>query len=205
MTAPLEVVKADIEVLEGSLALIVGDYEIGEWPLDQVGIEVALDGFLLRVDDEEFVFTTPETAAFAEAVGVKSGKAKLRKSGSRKSGLVKTAAAPKPRAAGKIRALAADKTRRPAWVNAIAEEIDFSNQYTKVAGVAVAVFIALALFARGALATLLLSSGMIVLVIAGAAIVDPLLAARFPNGWPPIRLVRTGLVELAIGMLLIAF
>lgn len=199
MTDPLDVVKADIEVAEGSLALIVGDYEIGEWPLDQVAIEVALDGFLLRVDDEEFVFTTSETAAFAQAVGVKTGKAP------RKPKMKNMAAAREPRAVGKIRTLAADKTRRPAWVNALAEEIDFSNQYTKITGAAVVVFIALALFARGVLATLLLSSGMVVLVIAGAAIVDPLLAARFPNGWPPIRLVRTGLVELAIGMLLIAF
>lgn len=200
MTDPLDVVKADIEVAEGSLALIVGEYEIGEWPLDQVNIEVALDGFLLRVDDEEFVFTTSETAAFAHAVGVDTGKATQRK-----PKLKKAAPAQAPRAVSKLRTIAADKTRRPAWVNAFAEEIDFSNQYTKVAGVVVVLFIALALFARGVLATLLLSSGMIVLVIAGAAIVDPLLAARFPNGWPPIRLVRTGLVELAVGMLLIAF
>lgn len=199
MTDPLDVVKADIEVLEGNLALIVGDYEIGEWPLDQVGIEVALDGFLLKVDDEEFVFTTSETAAFAEAVGVKAGKTTIRRPKLRK------ATVPKPGPVSKLKARAADKTHRPGWVNAIAEEIDFSNRYTKAAGAAVVVFIALAVFARGVLATLLLSSGMVVLVIAGAAIVDPLLAARFPNGWPPIRLVRTGLVELAIGMLLIAF
>lgn len=202
MTDPLDVVKADIEIIEDSLALIVSDFEIGEWPLDQVGVEVAVDGFLLTVDGEEFVFTTPEGAAFAQAVGVKSGRVKAPKRSPRssrkahsKSGGLRT----------KVAAVVTDTSRRPAWVNAIAEEIDFSNRYTKLTAAAVGLFIVLALFARGVLATMLLSSGMIVLVIAGAAIVDPLLAARFPTAWPPIRLVRTGLVALAVGMLLIAF
>lgn len=85
------------------------------------------------------------------------------------------------------------------------EEIDFSNPFTKIVGVLLVVFLAMAVFAKGLLATLLLVVGMIGLVIAAGAIVDPILAARFPNEWPPMRVIRTGLVAVAVGLLLIAF
>jgi hypothetical protein len=80
---PFDLVGADIEVSEGNLALIVSDHEIGEWPLEEVAIDAGVDGFHMTVDGEEFVFTTSEADAFAEAVGVskfgsrtKSGHAK---------------------------------------------------------------------------------------------------------------------------------
>ncbi|MGH9194585.1 MAG: DUF308 domain-containing protein [Acidimicrobiia bacterium] len=237
MGDPLDVVKADIEVGEGSFALIVSDHEVGEWPLREVAIEEASDGFHVRVDGEEFVFTTPETAAFVRAVGFEIDKAKSPKRQRRKA-----PRADKPEAETKPMPVKAEKQakaarkpkegnvggratgpppivtqqrsasqpvgtkiRPPRWAQRVMEEIDFSNPFTKIVGVLLVVFLAMAVFAKGLLATLLLVVGMIGLVIAAGAIVDPILAARFPNEWPPMRVIRTGLVAVAVGLLLIAF
>ena len=67
---PAESVGAGIEVVAGSLTLIVSDAEVGVWPLEKVGVEVEEDGFHVQVDGEEFVFVTREAEEFARAVGV---------------------------------------------------------------------------------------------------------------------------------------
>jgi hypothetical protein len=237
MGDPLDAVKADIEVVEGSLALIVSDHEVGEWPLQEVAIEEASDGFHVRVGGEEFVFTTHETVAFARAVALETDRTKTARRRGRKAprtqrpeAEAKTApvktdkqakAARKPKQENVDgRALGSPpigeqrrstlqpvgtKIRPPRWAQRVMEEIDFSNPFTKIVGVVLVVFLAMAVFAKGLLATLLLVAGMIGLVIAAGAIVDPILAARFPNEWPPMRVIRTGLVAVAVGLLLIAF
>ena len=78
---PFDLVGADIEVSEGNLALIVSDHEIGEWPLDKVAIDAEVDGFHMKVDGEEFVFTTKEGDAFAAAVGISRFGARGKKPG----------------------------------------------------------------------------------------------------------------------------
>lgn len=80
---PFDLVGADIEVSEGTLALIVSDHEIGEWPLEKVAIDAEVDGFHMTVDGEEFVFTTTEADAdaFAAAVGISRFGARHKKSG----------------------------------------------------------------------------------------------------------------------------
>jgi len=98
---PFDLVGADIEVFEGSLALIVSDHEIGEWPLEKVAIDAEVDGFHMTVDGEEFVFTTTEADAFAAAVGISRFGARNKKSGR----------SPKPGKAPKARASKAPKAR----------------------------------------------------------------------------------------------
>ena len=78
---PFDLVGADIEVSGGNLALIVSDHEIGEWPLDSVSIDAEIDGFHMRVDGEEFVFSTKDADAFAAAVGVSRFGARAKKPG----------------------------------------------------------------------------------------------------------------------------
>ena len=78
---PFDLVGADIEVSEGNLALIVSDHEIGEWPLEKVAIDAAVDGFHMTVDGEQFVFTTTEADAFAAAVGISRSGSRHKKSG----------------------------------------------------------------------------------------------------------------------------
>ena len=78
---PFDLVGADIEVSGGNLALIVSDHEIGEWPLDSVDIDAEIDGFHMRVDGEEFVFSTKDADAFAAAVGVSRFGARAKKPG----------------------------------------------------------------------------------------------------------------------------
>lgn len=237
MGDPLDAVKADVEVVEGSLALIVSDHEVGEWPLQEVAIEEASDGFHVRVAGEEFVFTTPENVAFARAVAVETDRTKSAKRRGRKATRAhkpEAEATPAPVKADKQAKAArrpkqgnvggraqspppigeqqrsanqpvGTKARPPRWAQRVMEEIDFSNPLTKVVGVVLVAFLAMAVFAKGLLATLLLVAGMIGLVIAAGAMVDPILAARFPNEWPPMRVIRTGLVAVAVGLLLIAF
>lgn len=237
---PLDVVKADIEVEEGSFSLIVSDHEVGEWPLGEVAVEVAFDGFHVHVDGEEFVFTTLETDAFARAVGVEDNRAKPSKNKRKvkqaqtlknQTSKNRTPKDRQPKDRGKpqqvkvVKERAAERQSEPAraqrpvavkqarnigarlpiWLQRATAEIDFSNPLTKKVGVGLLVFLVLAIVARGLLATLLLGSGMIALVLAAGAIADPLVAARFPNDWSPMRVIRTGLVALAAGLLLIAF
>lgn len=78
---PFDLVGADIDVSGGNLALIVSDHEIGEWPLDSVAIDAEIDGFHMTVDGEEFVFSTKDADAFADAVGVSRFGARAKKPG----------------------------------------------------------------------------------------------------------------------------
>jgi hypothetical protein len=199
MEDPLDAVKADIDVSDGCLALIVSDREIGEWRLDEVAIEVTFDGFLMRVDGEEFVFATTQTAEFARAVGM----------GTDRKGSTATKSRGNRRPDG-----SASKQRRPAkpkepsapsplqtWLS----NLDLSDPKTRVAIGALLVAVFMAVVARPLLAGLLLLAGMAGGVIAGAAMVDPVLASRLPTGLTYVRLIIAALVALTVGMLLIAF
>ena len=78
---PFDLIGADIDVSDGSLALIVSDQEVGEWPLNSVSINSAIDGFQVKVDGEEFIFSTREADAFAAAVGISRYGSRGRKPG----------------------------------------------------------------------------------------------------------------------------
>lgn len=197
MEDPLDV-KADIEVSDGCLALIVSNREIGEWPLDEVGIEVAFEGFLMKVDGEQFVFATSRTQEFAEAVGVGVRQQKETRSKNRQPRAsrraAKAAVTPKVRKKPATRSL---KSRLP--------QVDLGDPKVSLLVGAVVVAFFMAIVARPLLGGLLLVGGMGAGVLSGAAIVDPLLASRLPSGWSNVRLVITALMSLMVGMLLIAF
>ncbi len=193
---PFDVVGADIEVTEGSLALIVSDHEIGEWPLDEVAIDSEVDGFHMRVDGEEFVFTTTEAAAFALAVGISKPPAAPPKKSARSARAVKAPPPPAPRPAR------AGRTRR---IRSHLGKVNIANPQGKIALVAAILVVALAIVARPVLAGLLLFIGMAGVLLIGAATVDPLLATRLPEGWPPSRLVVVALTVIVSGLLLVAF
>ncbi len=208
MEDPLDV-KADIEVSDGCLALIVSNHEIGEWPLDQVGIEVAFEGFLMKVDGEEFVFATSRTQEFAEAVGVGDGQRKKTRPKTRQSRASRRAT--KAVAASKTpktpRSPKTPRPRKPATSSfkSLLSQVDLADPRVRMMVGAVAVALFMAIVARPLLAGLLLVGGMGAGVLSGAAIVDPLLASRLPTEWTNIRLVITALTSLMVGMLLIAF
>jgi len=198
---PFDLVGADIEVSEGSLALIVSDHEIGEWPLDEVAIDSEVDGFHMRVDGEEFVFTTKEAAAFAEAVGISKAPAGSRKKTPRSTRAVKDS----PVKAKAIRAPrpARAPSRQP--IRKFLRRVDISNPRTTIAFVVAIAVVGLAIVARTLLAGMLLFTGMAGVLLIGAAIVDPLIATRLPDGWPTSRLVPIALTMIVSGLLLVAF
>ena len=184
---PLNVVGAGIEVAEGSLALIVSNREVGEWPLDQVAIEVASDGFHMRVDGEEFVFVTQDHNGFARALGV-DGTNSHQVAPSQETKRRRWTSRPSRRRSERLR-----KMRR----------IDLRNANTqRLLGLFVGL-VGLGLIARGVLTGLLVVSGMVGLVVACVAILDPLLAARLPGNLPATRWALTGLVVTAAGMVLL--
>jgi hypothetical protein len=189
LSEPLSVVGADIEIDEGSLALIVSNHEIGEWPLDQVGIEVTGDGFRMRVDGEEFLFVTAEKAAFAQAVGVNGHSSERKQPRTRANGT--------PRRAKPARRSRARKAQK-LW-----SRIDLKDSRTRVAAIVVLAMVALFVLARGVLTGLLLVTGMSGIVVACAAILDPILAARLPGEWSPTRWAVVGLVATTVGMVLL--
>lgn len=193
---PFDLVGADIEVTEGSLALIVSDHEIGEWPLDEVAIDAEVDGFHMRVDGEEFVFTTTEAAAFALAVGISKPPAAPPKKSARSARAVK--APPTP-------ATIPARARRTRRIRSLLGKVNIANPQGKIALAAAILVVALAIVARPVLAGLLLFIGMAGVLLIGAATVDPLLATRLPEGWPPSRLVVVALTVIVSGLLLVAF
>lgn len=193
---PFDLVGADIEVTEGSLALIVSDHEIGEWPLDEVAIDAEVDGFHMRVDGEEFVFTTTEAAAFALAVGISKPPAAPPKKSARSARAVKAPPTPATRPA---------RARRTRRIRSLLGKVNIANPQGKIALAAAILVVALAIVARPVLAGLLLFIGMAGVLLIGAATVDPLLATRLPEGWPPSRLVVVALTVIVSGLLLVAF
>lgn len=190
---PFNVVGADLEVEEGLLALSVSNHEVGEWRLDQVTIEMAPDGFHMRVDGEEFIFMTPERSQLAHVLGV---------NGTRREAPVAKARDRRPRPSRSApRPPKAPRSRRntPRWKEQL------GDQRVRILAGLLAVMITLGVVAQGVLTAMLLFAGISGVVIAGAAILDPLLAARLPGEVSPIRWAVAGLVATASGMVLLIF
>ncbi len=199
MEDPLDAVKADIEVSDGCLALIVSDREIGEWRLDEVAIEVAFDGFLMRVDGEEFVFATTQTAEFARAVGMgtdRKGSTASKSRGNKR---------PEVAVSKERKPVKPKKPSAPSPLKTWLTNLDMSDPKTRIAIGALLVAVFMGIVARPLLAGLLLLTGIGGGVIAGAAMVDPVLASRLPTQLTYVRLIISALVALTVGMLLIAF
>lgn len=221
---PFDLVGADIEVSAGNLALIVSDHEIGQWPLETVSIDAELDGFHMRVEGEEFVFTTREADEFAAAVGISRYGARTKKSGksTRTVKMLKApalavqtaektspskATAPTP-AKSKSRAARAPKRPRPApfrRVTALFRRLDLSSLKGKAGAATAVLVVVLAIVARPVLASIMLFVGMAAVMLIGAVWVDPVLATRLPEDWPARRLVPVALAVIAFGLLLVAF
>lgn len=217
---PFDLVGAGIEVSEGNLALIVSDHEIGEWPLENVAIDAEVDGFHMKVDGEEFVFTTSEADAFAAAVGISKFGAHHKKSArsARASRVSKSHAPAMPAPATEVPSRPAPSTRAPRTrpakpprngplkrIRSLLGKVDLSEPQGKIGLAAAILAVFLAFVARPVLAGILLFIGMAGVLLIGAASVDPLLATRIPEGWPTSRLVLVALTVIVSGLLLVAF
>jgi hypothetical protein len=74
--SPLEVVID----LENERMLIRTQHTVlGEWSLNDVGIQSAHDGFHLRIEGEKVVLTTQDDAGFATEIGLRSASPRLRR------------------------------------------------------------------------------------------------------------------------------
>lgn len=202
---PLNVVGADLEVGEGSVALIVSNHEVGEWPLEEVAVQIEPDGFHMRVDGEEFIFMTHARSQLADALGVgirtKAPNGKPVKASKPVKPVKESKSRRKDRAearAAKPRQSKPAKPRRQArW------QLKWRDRRVQLlAGLLVAV-VALGVVAPGLLTALLLFVGISGVVIAGAAILDPLLAARLPEVMTPTKWAVIGLGATASGMILL--
>lgn len=202
---PLNVVGADLEVGEGSVALIVSNHEVGEWPLDEVAVQIEPDGFHMRVDGEEFIFMTHARSQLADALGVGIRTKAPNGEPVKASKPVKPVKESKARRKDRTEARAATprqskpaRTRRPPrW------QLKWRDRRVQIlAGLLVAV-VALGVVAPGLLTALLLFVGISGVVIAGAAILDPLLAARLPEVMTPTKWAVIGLGATASGMILL--
>lgn len=76
---PADEVRVRVEVEGGSLRLRAQDAILGEWPVDEIGIQSLNEGFLLRVVGEEFLLTTEDDAALAEELDLKAVSPRLAK------------------------------------------------------------------------------------------------------------------------------
>ena len=60
--------NATFSVTNGSLRVVAGDYEIGNWPLQDVRLTTAGDGLHLMVEGEDLVVKMRDPGGFAEAI-----------------------------------------------------------------------------------------------------------------------------------------
>lgn len=90
-------------------------------------------------------------------------------------------------------------------IRSLIGRIDISNPQGRIGVAAALVAVVLAVVARPILAGILLFIGMAGVLLIGAASVDPLLATRLPEGWPPRRLVVVSMAVIVSGLLLVAF
>ena len=231
---PLDLIGADIDVSDGSLALIVSNQEVGDWPLHSVAVESAIDGFHVKVDGEEFIFSTRDADAFAAAIGISRFGSRGRKPGrsAQTVAAIKSSGLIQPPSPGPIRAPARSKgsTARPARSPApkavqvkpmraskpaaaeagrraksfFATREIFSAR--RLVGIALVMgLVALAIIAKPLLAGMLLLLGIGGALLAGATAVDPLLATRLPESWPASRVAISAVAMLATGVILVAF
>ena len=60
------VVRAD----EGRLQLVAGEDLVGDWSIDEIGVNALHDGFVIRAEGEVFTLRATEDASLAEELGV---------------------------------------------------------------------------------------------------------------------------------------
>lgn len=68
-----------IDLEDEQVLLKTGTSVLGRWPLTEIGVRGGDDGFHLRIEGEEAIFSTDEDVAFALAVGLHSASPRLRR------------------------------------------------------------------------------------------------------------------------------
>lgn len=66
-----------VRVGDGRLILTAGDEEVGNWPVDELGVHAVSDGFVFRADGEEFLLKTSDDVAIAEEIGLAAATPRL--------------------------------------------------------------------------------------------------------------------------------
>lgn len=62
---------------EGHLRIVSGDEVVGEWELDDIGINALQDGFAIRAEGEEFVLKAADEVGLAEEMGLVAASPRL--------------------------------------------------------------------------------------------------------------------------------
>jgi len=55
---------------DGRLRLVSGNEMVGDWPINELGINTLQDGFAIRAEGEEFVLRAVDDASLAEEMGI---------------------------------------------------------------------------------------------------------------------------------------
>lgn len=163
-------VTGEVAVADGSLAVRTGAHELGTWPFGELDIARQTDGFHIGAEGEELVFKADDPIGFATAVG-----------------LVRTAEA-------------APEVEEPKKSYRELKQLALMRAKQKWVGGAAVLFLLLAIFLRNLLATVLVVVSALGVLLAAVAMIEPLVAARFPGKLTPIRVltISTGVLLLAV-------
>lgn len=63
-------VAVRIRADDGRLRLVSGNELVGDWPINELGINTLQDGFAIRAEGEEFVLRAVDDASLAEEMGI---------------------------------------------------------------------------------------------------------------------------------------
>ncbi len=74
--SPLDVV---IDLENERMLIRTKSAVLGEWSLNDVGVQSANDGFHLRIEGEKVILTTKDDAGFATEIGLRSASPRLRR------------------------------------------------------------------------------------------------------------------------------
>ncbi|HKZ24301.1 MAG TPA: hypothetical protein VJ398_00745 [Acidimicrobiia bacterium] len=166
-------VIGEVAVSDGSVAVRTGAHELGNWPFGELDIARRTDGFHIGAEGEELVFKADDPIGFATAVG-----------------LMGNTNEPEPEAEVK----APKKSYREL------KQLALTRSKQKWVGGAAVLFLLLAIFLRNLLATVLVVGSALGVLLAAVALVEPLVAARFPGKLTPVRVltISTGVLLLAV-------
>jgi hypothetical protein len=181
-------VDASVTVTDGRLTMISGDVEIGNWDMDELSILHRLDGYHIEVEGEELVMAFADSSGFAQAIQSNE-----------------IPPSPHPEAFIPTSALDPPTTEGHAETKVEASSPDAKLKYSELpVGIRFGapltlVLLVVAIFFPGPVGAIFLLSGMLLLLAAALAVMDPVIAARIPAPVTDKHLLVGGICLILVG------
>jgi hypothetical protein len=194
--------KAVVTLDGGSIRLVSGTTELGEWPMHKVRLEEYTDrSVLMAVEDEELILFMEEHQRFVGELG-----RNLRKPGEGRRQTTHPAFRKEPTEQGPTlrEEFKDDVSREMAPIVSEAKRLIEQIPRGKPLYIGLGVLLVLFIFAPVVIAFTTLIGGAVALLVGGLAYADQKIALRLPGSFTPAQLVAVGGILLLVGIVVLA-